>query len=281
MANYNINTLQAGGIGLTFGAMNKAQVAAAQMEISGLEFYREMLPMLNSFSQCALIMKNQQADAQMTQGLINMGSEFAQAGVIAGTAIGAGILSNNAGKAGEEEINGLAKPEMDVELTPAETPAEETAALQGQKDNLGDVEMDNLGKQEEASVAKEPLTKEEQAAQDKRVAAREAAQKEYDDKVQKIKTSAETKQTSIWSTTNNMVAPGLNNVVKGSFAAWSGSQDATITRDGAAAEYLASIGSQTATQNLQTISAFIQSRDQQEQAAAQAMITMIQLSGPI
>jgi hypothetical protein len=281
MANYNISTLQAGGIGLTFGAMNKAQVAAAQMEISGLEFYREMLPMLNTFNQCALIMKQQQADDQMTQGLINMGSEFAQAAVIGGTAIGAGAFSSKAGNAADEEIAKLSKPELGVELTP-ETPAQETAALQGKTENLGNVEMENLGRQqEEAKVVKGPQTAEEKAAATKRLEAQQAAQKEYDDKVAKIKTNAEAKQTSIWNTATQMVTPALQSSVRGSFAAWSGAQDAKITRDGAAADYIGSIGSQTITQNLQTISAFISSRDQQEQAAAQAMITMIQLSGPI
>jgi hypothetical protein len=247
----NLNSLMSSATALVFRSLNEIQVLSAEMNIKNQQLMKDLLTAEPELFHASLSVSQKQAGDEIQQGWVQFGENLGQAAATLGTCL-IGNIALPSGEASPQMKVEAEEDEENIEMNPvrpeldAEISDNEEAVIGGQN-NVD--ENENRGKSEEKKLADE----------------KEAFLKKQ--------TAIESSRTYLYQ----VIAPNVGAVVTSAFKAGEGYVQAKITTDQATAQFVQGF-CQMEGQAIGQTAANIQSKEQQEQAAAQAFLQAEQLS---
>ncbi len=248
------NSLMSSGTALVFKYLTQLQVDAAEMEIDNQKLMKTLLQTAPAMLQGGLDFANKQANDQIQSGWVQLGDGLASAFATVGTSM-VGAYRNPM----PEESGPQVKADLEEESS-------ETAVIEGATNSssrsstaAGDETAEIRGRTKTEATTKKEASETEEDTQKALTKKQEAALAER-------------------NFYNNVCAPQLGGVLSSAFKTATGYVQAKVTQDAAQVQFAQGV-SQMMQGVVSQTSANIQSKEQQEKTAADALIQVEQLAG--
>lgn len=257
----SLSSLMTSGTALVFRSMTQIQAMAAEMGVTNQQFMQDILSYEPDMLKCGLQISSQQANEQQALGNIQFGEALGSA---AGT-----LLTMGAGRLFCPDAPSGSQMKVDIEEADDENSSTDN--------NGGTVTARNSSANQDYSANQE---EEEAVVQGNQVRANKATAKtkknaeDEQKKLMKAQSAIESKRNIV----HTVFAPMVGNIGQNILKINEGQKNAAITNAQAKAQFVQGV-TQMANQISGQTSANVQSKEQQEQAAAGALNTMIQMSG--
>ncbi len=264
----NFSTLQTGAIALTFGSLNQLQNAAALIFMSLLKFYQTLFPFFQASNLASMHAKLEEAQAQLNQGLAQGISGVLQGTVLIGATVLGGLASTKAVNEGEADCQMPKEAEFNLEEKPN---------MEKMNTNTP-VSDDKIA--EEPALRVESSTQTEENINNTNTANDKEASQNMRDKNDKTMEAAQARQAranTIMMTYGNM-GQAISQATGGIGASVGGYFAAEATREDAGAQVSAN-ASQSIQAGIGQGTGAGQNQQAKEDAAAAAMVAMIQAAG--